>query len=68
MRISKNIKTDSYGIQFFFSHILKKRKRKKKESFTHIILRLILVTYRPVQTHPRPDPPGGPDRNRSETG
>ena len=45
MRISKNIKTDSYGIQFFFSHILKKRKRKKKESFTHIILRLILVTY-----------------------
>ena len=30
MRISKNIKTDSYGIQFFFSHILKKRKRKKK--------------------------------------
>ena len=65
MRISKNIKTDSYGIQFFFSHILKK---KKKESFTHIILRLILVTYRPVQTHPRPDPPRGPDRNRSETG
>ena len=65
MRISKNIKTDSYGIQFFFSHILKK---KKKESFTHIIFRLILVTYRPVQTHPRPDPPGGPDQNRSETG
>ena len=23
---------------------------------------------RPVQTHPRPDPPGGPDQNRSETG
>ena len=28
MRISKNIKTDSYGIQFFFSHILKKEKEK----------------------------------------
>ena len=23
---------------------------------------------RPVQTHPRPDPPGGSDWNRSETG
>ena len=30
MRISKNIKTDSYGIQFFFSNILKKEKEKKK--------------------------------------
>ena len=27
-----------------------------------------VLRIRAVQTHPRPDPPGGSDRNRSETG
>ena len=27
----------------------------------------IFVLSRPIQTHPRPNPPGGPDQNQSET-
>ena len=61
MRISKNIKTDSYGIQFFFSHILKK----KKKRIIHSYYFQVNTCY--IQACPNPSETRPTRRTRSES-